>query len=767
MIATTNGRATQPAPDRWHPYHDFDERGKAFVAFEVARKVPAGISYRQPGRKGRPGRNGIMGLKSFPPYRIIDLLAADPADGRPVLVFQHEADADEANRRGALATVVLERWAGEQAEAFKGRPVVFVCREDGGFEREQAEGAARFLVGAAASVKVVVDPGFKRGYSVAELADLMADLDPLEMFRLLAESTPEFDPTAGDDGGDDDEAEGDDDPPPRRTEIIITTREHEVIDQAAAGLERDPNVFVRGNTLATIHRTPTRKKVIRPAGSPRVAPLLGPRLRELLTVHVAFLKEGHTRDGGTRLVDAHPPDWLTAALLVRGVYPGLRPLEAIVEAPTLRPDGSILDAPGWDEATGLYYEPNGKFPAIPSRPTKDDAVAAAAELLALVADFPFKDDNHRAVWLAGLLGPFARFAFDAPCPLIAIDANAPGTGKSLLTDIIAHVATGRGMPRTAYSDDDDEMRKRITSIALAGDRLMLLDNIASTFGGAALDSALTATTWRDRILGRSEMTPELPLFTCWYATGNNFALRGDAMRRVDPCRLETTEERPEERRGFKIPNLLAHVRAVRPRLAAAVLTILRGHAEAGRPDGGLTPFGSYEDWSAVVRAAVYWVTDCDPCATRDELRANDPESQARAAFIHGWAELEGNARGLSVAQAIQLVKDEPAHYETLRGVLLEWSRGGDLPGARSVGMRLNAMRGRVVDGLAFEKVPDTKIQRWRVAPVGTSGTIGTNPSTPRESSSDNCPTNSGATGRNQSRQSRQSRRDEGREVGTL
>ena len=164
-----------------------------------------------------------------------------------------------------------------------------------------------------------------------------------------------------------------------------------------------------------------------------------------------------------------------------------------------------------------------------------------------------------------LLTPLARFAIPGPCPLFLIDANAPGTGKSKLTDIVAILSTGRAMPRTTYPDNDEEMRKRISSIAIAGDRLMLLDNIASSFGGSSLDAALTGTTWRDRILGRSEMTAELPLFTIWFATGNNVALKGDAIRRVVSCRLETREERPEERRDFAIQgDLLGHGLAASP-----------------------------------------------------------------------------------------------------------------------------------------------------------------------------------------------------------
>ena len=45
-------------------------------------------------------------------------------------------------------------------------------------------------------------------------------------------------------------------------------------------------------------------------------------------------------------------------------------------------------------------------------------------------------------------------------------------------------------------------------------------------------------------------------------------LRGDAIRRIVPCRLDSRVERPEERSDFKIPDLLAHVREHRGELVA-------------------------------------------------------------------------------------------------------------------------------------------------------------------------------------------------------
>src|SRR5690606_18333567 len=133
-------------------------------------------------------------------------------------------------------------------------------------------------------------------------------------------------------------------------------------------------------------------------------------------------------------------------------------------------------------------------------------------------------------------------------------------------DAIAVAATGRPMARMSQAKDDDEERKRILSIAMAGDLMVLIDNVDRPLGGAALDSALTGTEWRDRILGKSEMVTA-PLLACWFTTGNNLQLLRATLRRALPLRLESAVERPEERSVFRYDPLLAHVEREHPRLA--------------------------------------------------------------------------------------------------------------------------------------------------------------------------------------------------------
>ncbi len=391
-----------------------------------------------------------------------------------------------------------------------------------------------------------------------------------------------------------------------RPRIVITTDERLVNDQAVAALSRDNSIYQCGGTLVRVIRgvSPAAHGVRRPF-APSIEQLPPALLRECLAASARWFSLRETR-GATVEKPDRPRPWCVAAVHARADWPGIRHLEAVVEYPVLRPDGSILSRPGYDPDTGLLLEPAGAVLEIPDRPTRGDVIAAMDALLEVVADFPFQHDIHRAAWLAALLTPLARFAFDGPAPLFLVDANVRAAGKGLLLNCISRIITGESFTVTTYTGDEDELRKRITSLVLAGDRLVLFDNLEGKFSNAVLDAALTGTAWKDRVLGGNRMA-EAPLYMTWYATGNNVAVAADTARRICHIRLESPNEKPEERNNFRHSDLLTWVGENRNRLLKAALTILRAYCAAGRPDQHLPAWGSFEGWSRLVRSAVVWV----------------------------------------------------------------------------------------------------------------------------------------------------------------
>jgi hypothetical protein len=505
-----------------------------------------------------------------------------------------------------------------------------------------------------------------------------------------------------------------------RPTIVITVEESQVNAQAVAALADDSFTYQRGGLLVRVIRdaSPAARGVRRPY-APRIELLPPLLLRERLSARARWIILLETKEG-IEEKPARPPTWCIAAVHARADWPGLRYLEAVVEYPVLRPDGSLLCTPGYDRDTGLLLEAAGELPTIPDVPTRADAEQARDVLLDVIADFPMEREAHRAAWLAALLTPLARFAFTGPAPLFLIDANVRGAGKGLLFDIIAVIVTGQRGTIATYTSDDDELRKRITSLALSGDRLVLLDNLEGRFGGPTLDAALTATSWKDRLLGASRIV-EAPLHMTWFATGNNVAVGADTTRRICHVRLESPEEHPEQRRDFRRPRLLEWVEQERPRLLAAALTLLRAYCVEGRPRQELRAWGSYEGWSALVRGAVVWLGLPDPAETRLLLQSqSDVTAGSMAALLVGLEGLDPQRHGLTAAEIIDWIRTAPAPapewYAELRDAVEALAGRLD---ARALGNRLRSYRRRIFGGRYLDHAGTLRrAARWAVYPAG-------------------------------------------------
>ncbi|MFO0806050.1 MAG: hypothetical protein U0791_23340 [Gemmataceae bacterium] len=417
----------------------------------------------------------------------------------------------------------------------------------------------------------------------------------------------------------------------------------------------------------------------------------------------------------------------------------IRPLTAVVTAPTIRPDGSILDTPGYDAATGLYLDPaNGLTINVPDRPTRGQVSAAVETLGYPLADFPFRDPCHQSAAIAAVLTLVGRWTFSGAVPLFLVDANRAGTGKGLLVDICVLIGTGVKPPSMANTIDDDEMRKRLMSLALAGELIVKVDNIPEheSLGTASLESAITAGEVHDRLLGKNEAA-KVPMRAVWWATGNNVRLFGDMGRRSCHVRLETSLENPEERPDVKEKELLEHVRVNRGKYLSAALTILRGWFVAGQPRQALPTWGSFEAWSAVVRQAVVWAGLVDPYTTRTGLLGNsDPVGNAFKTFVANWTSVDPDRSGLTASKLLGLIKTpdaDPAtmaQREAVREALLELcpGRGDELPSPKSVGKRLASLKDRVANGLRLtcDKNREGTVE-WCVKPAaGFAGFAGFN-----------------------------------------
>jgi len=277
-------------------------------------------------------------------------------------------------------------------------------------------------------------------------------------------------------------------------------------------------------------------------------------------------------------------------------------VKGIRELPFLRPDGTVVRTPGYDEDTKILYVPHPQVetPDVPKAPSEDELRRAVEVLMKPLQDFPFVDEASRANALAAAFTPIVRPLLDkANFPLVIFDATKQGTGKTLLADVVTLMGTGR-LPATMNAPSgDEEWRKQITSQLRKGESIVVVDNIKGRISSEALERALTQQSWGDRLLGHSKQL-KLPSDALWIATGNNLRPRGEMTRRCILVRMDAEMVHPWKRTGFEHPNLREWVRSNRGRLVAALLTAVRAWSKAGAPRAEVETLGSFTRWSRAI-----------------------------------------------------------------------------------------------------------------------------------------------------------------------
>lgn len=476
---------------------------------------------------------------------------------------------------------------------------------------------------------------------------------------------------------------------------IVPGKRSEAIDEAEQHLAgRDLELFQRGEFIV---RAAAQEVEIAGGGKAevlRVIPVKTQHMRDRFNLAVD-LQRFDKRANDWVSVDC-PPAFADAYLERIGLWK-LPVLHSVATAPVLRPDGSVLDKPGFDRASGVYYDPRGaEFPGVPPAPTRGAALAALDRLDELIGTFPFVDEVSRSVGLSAILTPIFRRAISA-APLHGITAPVAGSGKSKLVNTAAIVATGHPAPAVAQGKEEAETEKRLTGVLLAGDAVAAIDNAERPLGGEFLCQVVTEPLVAPRLLGTMSLL-RVPNTVSWYATGNNLKFLGDMVRRALLCRLDPQCERPELRE-FETPDPCVVALERRPEFVVAALTIARAFVVAGRPRA-MPPLGSFEGWSTWVRDPLIWLGRADPVDAMGETRRDDPKTAALATILEQWAAVVGERR-VTAREATELAErtsidgySHPDFREALLGVATEAGKVN----SRRLGHWLGQVKGRPIAG---------------------------------------------------------------------
>ena len=176
----------------------------------------------------------------------------------------------------------------------------------------------------------------------------------------------------------------------REIEIRVGEMQRAVDESEAALIAAQPSspvekkVFRRGDQIVsiTIDKTPDHRGRI--VESQVIVEVGEHALAERLGIAATFLKWDARMKGGGGLKQINPPKDVVKTLVERGYSLKLPILAGVVNCPQFMVDGRILDRPGYDEQTGMFFDPRGAtFLAIAESPTLADALIAKDRLLVL------------------------------------------------------------------------------------------------------------------------------------------------------------------------------------------------------------------------------------------------------------------------------------------------------------------------------------------------------------------------------------------------
>ena len=309
------------------------------------------------------------------------------------------------------------------------------------------------------------------------------------------------------------------------------------------------------------------------------------------------------------------------------LLPNVRQLAGVITAPVVRPDGTLLEAPGYDPSTGLLLAPEGPQPApVSEKPSGQELRQATSLLQFMLQDFSFVTDSDKAAYLGLMLTPLLRLVTPSPWKLAIIEAHQPGSGKSFLGRAL--ISLHGGAERAEMPSTDEELTKAVATIleSTRGGAVMF-DNVSGMVRSSTLAGLLTSQRFVTRRLGTNQLI-DMPNDRLWLITSNNATVGGDIARRALRVMVDPGVPDPERRSGFAITDFEGWVRERRGDLLWALLTLIRGWFAAGAPLAFDGTGDSYARWRQVVGGILRWAGAPGSFDSRQEWSTIEDEEAA-------------------------------------------------------------------------------------------------------------------------------------------
>ncbi len=398
-----------------------------------------------------------------------------------------------------------------------------------------------------------------------------------------------------------------------------------------------------------------------------------------------FYRLGPARQGANR-VPAYPTNRMLKQILnfTGDTNSPIKSITGVMTTPFLRPDGTVCDKPGYDDATGVFFDPCGKvFPPMPAiTPENAQRLAwqAANRLAHPFREFRFDTskkvagewmltlDRDRTAAVSAFMAVLAVHAVRTS-PAYIIEAPMPGSGKTLIAELAPMMLIGDDPALVNGTDmSSDTFSNDFDTALLAARGFAIIDNVHGKIGGGKLLAMLTSKEVNVRLYYSQQAVP-VGAGMLLLITANNAEIDYEIARRAIMMRIDTGSERPNRNvHGFDPRD---EVLRDRGQMVIDALTIMRAYVVAGCPKQNGVPMGSFEDWGRVVRDALMWAGLPDIAVSTDEAYDVGDAIESLDAMIDAFVESGLAEDDSGVAAQYQTAQIVALATERMREVLAE------------------------------------------------------------------------------------------------
>ena len=296
----------------------------------------------------------------------------------------------------------------------------------------------------------------------------------------------------------------------------------------------------------------------------------------------------------------------------------------------------LVTEEGYHPEERVYLQNRHPFTPVPV----DQAIGDAGRPASSTSPSP-TDTADRTNLYAAIVTRICRRSY-AMAPMFMFDKPKSGTGATLLVGLVGLLTTGKHPERVTYCNGEMvEFEKRVAATCRAASGVVLLDNLSGTMSSAMLAELLTADdSFTARDLGTTRNLSFNPRNFVIMGTANNVTMTAELVNRTLPIRLNAGVERPDQRTGFRHPDVKDYLVDNLPGLRNAALSLVQHWLEAGRPAATELPqaLRRYPAWqrqtAAILEAA--GLIDFAGNAVEFEERAVTDAEAAQHPFVQWW-----------------------------------------------------------------------------------------------------------------------------------